>query len=285
MVKRIGKILLYSGCHNDDGINLRLWFIFYLIFLTSLVAVAVFSLQYYDQQSHNLALCGWLLVLYLFYLSLCCTFFPAPTTWLVLLMASPIVGLIKPPMLAQLLHLSQPPADWVVLLTTVLLVAAVGSLGTALANLNEYHFFSYLLRCHRVHKVRQTRLYLKASRYFDISPFSLTTLFSFLPLPVDIVRWLAITHRYRRDHYFLGNFLGRFCRYGLLAGAAGLWKIGWVGIAVIQSTLFTLILLRYLPKLLKYYREHRRHDPAAPKSIIPKPAQVIELAPTKGMTL
>ncbi|MFC1783056.1 hypothetical protein ACFL02_05670 [Planctomycetota bacterium] len=285
MVKRIGKILLYSGCRDEDGLNLRLWFIFYLIYLTTLVAMAVFSLQYYDQHSHNLALCGWLLALYLFYLSLCCTFFPAPTTWLVLLMASPIVGLIKPPMLAQLLHLSQPPADWVVLLTTILLVAGVGSLGTALANLNEYHLFSYLLRCHRVHKVRQTRLYLKTARYFDISPFSLTTLFSFLPLPVDIVRWLAITHRYRRDHYFLGNFLGRFCRYGMLAGAAGLCKIGWVGIAAIQFALFALILLRYLPKLLKYYREHRRHDPAAPKSIIPKPAPVIELAPTKGMTL
>ena len=285
MVKFLGKVLFYSGCRTDDGLSLRCWFIFYVIYLTCLVAAAVFSLQYYDQHSFDLALGGWLLALYLFYLSICSSFFPAPTAWLVLLMASPLVGLVKPHTLAQLLHLSQLPPQEVVLLTTILLVAFVGALGSALAHLNEYHLFSYLLRCHRVHKVRQTHLYHKAARYFDVSPFTLTVLFSFLPLPVDIVRWLAITRRYRRDHYFLANFLGRFCRYGLLAATAGLMKIGWFGIIAIQLALIALILLRYLPKMLSYNQRRQKVGPAA---LAGKRAALVAVAAEpvseKGMT-
>ena len=44
MVKFLGKVLFYSGCRTDDGLSLRRWFIFYVIYLTCLVAAAAFVL-------------------------------------------------------------------------------------------------------------------------------------------------------------------------------------------------------------------------------------------------
>lgn len=175
---------------------------------------------------------GWLLALYLFYMSLCCTFFPAPTAWIILLMASPIVSMFDTG------------------ITTTLAVAAIGAAGTAIANLNEYHIFTFLLRYGKVHRVRQTRLFGTAKRWFSASPFALMALFSFLPVPVDLVRWLAISCRYSRLRYAGANFLGRFFRYGLLAGAATFLAIGWGGILGIQITLAALVIIRYLPRLV-----------------------------------
>lgn len=175
---------------------------------------------------------GWLLGLYLFYMSLCCTFFPAPTAWLILLMASPIVGMFESEIM------------------TILAVAAIGATGTAIANLNEYHIFTFLLRYGKVHKVRQTRLFSTAKRWFSVSPFSLVALFSFLPVPVDAVRWLAISCRYSRLRYAGANFLGRLFRYGLLAAAATCLAIGWGGILGIQIALVVVVIIRYLPRLI-----------------------------------
>lgn len=142
-------------------------------------------------------------------------------------------------------------------LTTIIIVASVGGLGTALANLNEYHIFTFLLRFGWVHKVRHTRWHLSAGRWFAVSPFGLMTAASFLPIPVDVVRWLAISNRYRRGHYFLASFLGRFIRYGLLAATATCLNLGWRSIIIIQITFIVLIGLRYVPRLIKGFKADR----------------------------
>ncbi|MCK4628313.1 MAG: hypothetical protein KAT56_04880, partial [Sedimentisphaerales bacterium] len=139
---------------------------------------------------------------------------------------------------------------------TILIVAAVGALGTALANLNEYHVFTFLLRFGRAHRLRHTRLYKSAARWFEVSPFVLMTVVSFLPIPVDLIRWLAITHRYRRDHFFIASFVGRFLRYAILAATATCLRISWYGIVFIQLTLLTIILLRYLPRLTQRLKKN-----------------------------
>ncbi|MCP4710275.1 MAG: hypothetical protein GY869_16755 [Planctomycetes bacterium] len=283
MIRKIKKLLLYSGCQRQDSVNLRPWFTFYIIYLVFLAAVAVLSLKYYDQSTSNLALTGWLIALYLFYLSLCCTFCPAPTAWMVLLMASPIIQLVKPQILTNILPFSAPPTDNLIIITTILLVASLGALASALANLNEYHIFTYLLRCHKVREIRQTRLYHTTARYFDVGPFSLITLFSFLPLPVDVVRWLAITHCYRRDYYFLANFVGRFFRYAILAATACFFQLGWFGIAAIQLGLIALIMLRYIPKLLSYKKKDASSQ-ILTNTETPALAPVTEKNPTKGMS-
>ena len=283
MIRKFKNLLLYSGCQRQDSVNLRPWFTFYIIYLIFLAVIAICSLKYYDQNTSDLALSGWLIALYLFYLSLCCTFCPAPTAWMVLLMASPIIQLIKPQILTNLLHLSAPPSDNLIILTTIFLVASLGALASALANLNEYHIFTYLLRCHRVREIRRTRLYHTTARYFDVGPFGLITLFSFLPIPIDVVRWLAITHCYRRDYYFLANFIGRFFSYAILAATACFFQLGWFGIAAIQLGLIALILLRYLPKLLSYNKKDASSE-FRPATETPALAPATENPPTKGIS-
>jgi len=238
-LRKLFKILLHAGHHSDDGYNLRRWFIFFLLYLAILVSLALLSLGYFRAEPNAFPSYAWLIALYVFYMSLCCTFFPAPTAWIVLLMASPVIGL-------DFLSTNNVYLD---ALLTIIIVAVLGAFGTAMANLNEYHLFSFIFRFGRIHKLRQTRFYLSATRWFEISPFALITVMSFLPIPVDVVRWLAISHRYRRDHYFLANFVGRFVRYALLAATATCLKISFFGIILIQASLALLILLRFLPRL------------------------------------
>jgi len=260
MFERLRHWLFYAGRQGDDGINLRRWFVFFVVYLAVLAAAALLSLHGYAQ-GHLALLRVWLVALYLFYMSLCCSFFPAPTAWLVLLMASPGVNLIDPARTAELLNLGREQGGIVAAVLTVVIVGALGGLGTALANLNEYHIFTFLLRLGRVNKVRQTAIYRTASRWFAAAPFALMTFVSLLPIPVDVVRWLAITYRYRRDHYALSSFLGRFVRYGLLAGAAACFRLGWRGIIAIQLALVVLVLLRYLPRLLNHWKKDRVSNP------------------------
>ena len=241
MFQWLAKLLLHRGHCNDDGLSLRTWFAFFLSFLGGLAALVLVSL-YAGQQSGSSENWQkwWLLGLYLFYMSLCCSFFPAPTAWIVLLMASPMVALVQ--------------GGWGADVLTVVIVAAVGALGTTLANLNEYHIFTFLLRFGRAGKIRQARIYRIATRYFEVSPLVLMTAVSFLPIPVDVVRWLAITHRYRRDHFAAASFVGRFLRYAILAGAATCLQIGVMGIIIIQAALVVLVTLRYVPRILNQRR-------------------------------
>jgi len=250
MIKRGIDILFQAPAGRGDGVNLRRWFLGFVVYLVLLTITAVGCLWYYDRGEAVWALRGWLLALYLFYMSLCCTFFPAPTAWIILLMASPIVRMFEAASFEGYFGVSATTGIWLAGLTTTIVVAAIGAAGTAIANLNEYHIFTFLLRYGRVHKVRQTRFFGTAQRWFSVSPFALVTLFSFLPIPVDVVRWLSISCRYSRRRYAEANFLGRFLRYALLAGAATFLAIGWVGILGIQIGLAALVIIRYLPRLV-----------------------------------
>lgn len=239
MFKWLTDILLHRGHGANDGLSLRGWFAFFLSFLGALVAVVLICMHGAQQGEEGQR--WWLLGLYLFYMSLCCSFFPAPTAWIVLLMASPRVGLVQ--------------GGWAADALTIVMVAGVGALGTTVANLNEYHIFTFLLRFGRAGKIRQTRVYRMATRYFEVSPFGLMTVVSFLPIPVDVVRWLAITHWYRRDHFAAASFVGRFGRYAILAGAATCLKIDARGIIIIQAALIGLVALRLVPRLVKRRKE------------------------------
>ena len=95
MFSRLIGILGQRGHGAEDGFNLRLWFGVFLGFLAVLAGVTLIALRF-DNGGAFWPERIWLLALYLFYMSLCCTFFPAPTAWLVLLMASPMFGLVAP---------------------------------------------------------------------------------------------------------------------------------------------------------------------------------------------
>ena len=210
--------------------------------------LAVVALVGLHSSDHNSV---WLAALYLFYMSLCCSFFPAPTAWIVLLMASPVVALIPADLFSQYFTVSATTASILTALATIISVAVLGALGTMLANLNEYHIFTFLLRFGQTRKIRQTRLYQTMNRYFIVSPFILMTAVSFLPIPVDVVRWLAISNRYPRSRYAWACFLGRLVRYALMAAAATCLKIGWLGIVIIQIIFLVPLVAKYLIFLTK----------------------------------
>jgi membrane protein YqaA with SNARE-associated domain len=144
------------------------------------------------------------------YLSLCCTFLPLPTGWIVAAVAAR--------------ESAVAPGLWV----TVLAVALVGAAASTVANLNDYHLFTLLLRSRRVARVRCTKTYRLASRWFDRSPWLILMIFNVLPLPVDVVRMLAAGARYPRGAFASANFVGRLLRYGVIAYVTFLFDLGWM---------------------------------------------------------
>jgi membrane protein YqaA with SNARE-associated domain len=178
---------------------------------------------------------------YFLYMALACTFVPLNTLWIVLWLAT------------------QFPA-W--------LVALVGAVGTSLANLNDYYLLSYLFEFDRVKRLRERRGYQRAVAWFDRAPLLTLTTFSFLPIPVDAVRLLAISRRYSRARFTAASFLGRFPRYYLLARG---WQ--WLGLPnwsllVVVAGVAGLFLLRQV----RWGRLRDRSQPAEPA-----PAAVAEM--------
>ena len=222
---------------GGDGVNLRAWFLGFVVWLAALTAAACWGLAELEGNGSTFGSAIWILAGYAFYLSLCCTFFPAPTTWIVMLVASDMV--------AASVGL-EGHALW-----RLVAVATVGAAATGLANLNEYHLFVYLLRHRRVAKIRERRFLQAAGLWFRTNPFSILALFSFLPIPVDVIRWLAITTRYSRLRFFLANFLGRWLRYALWAVAALGLDLSTRQIILIQAGLVVLALIRIVPRLAR----------------------------------
>ena len=191
-------------------ISYRRWAWFFVVFFAGVALLVLGNVL----PGHYANLAG-----YLLYMSLACTFLPLNTLWIVLWMAV------------------QFPA-W--------LVALVGAVGTALANLNDYYLLSYLFKFDSVNGIRQKPFYLKALAWFDRSPFLTLALFSFLPIPVDVVRLLAISRRYSRRRFTAASFLGRLPRYYVLArGWQWLNLSNWY-ILVVMVLVAAAFLLRHL---------------------------------------
>lgn len=197
----------------------RAWFVFFLVWMTGLALGATALLAAYDA-GDGLALRAWIVALMCFYLSLCNSLLPLPTAWIVLLAAKPEYALIEQPALR------------------VLAVAGIATLGTVIANLNEYHVLAYFFRRKLGARIRRTQLYGWAARWFERSPFGILTLVAFVPIPVDAVRWLAILRGYSRWRYALAYFVGRGPRYVLFAAGTvllqlGEWDILWIQLGLV----------------------------------------------------
>ena len=184
---------------------------------------------------------GWKLLAFALYLALCSTFLPMPTSWIVAAVALPAhaVG----------------ANVW----TTVLLVTLVGSAASVSANLNDYHIFTLMLRHRHIGKIRHTRTYRVAARWFARSPFLLLVIFNFIPIPVDVVRLLATSYRYPRLPFVAANFIGRVLRYAVIAFVTYRLKDkGWIAVVVLLVFALLLSLERMLTFLIKRARIRSR---------------------------
>jgi len=192
-----------------DALSLRRWFLLYGAYLLALAVPAGLLLRDVPSGWKDLfvhpgqytlpAQQALKLLIFGLYLSVCTTFVPLPTSWLVSGVATANVALSPN------------------ILVTTLLVATVGAVSSTLANGSDFHLFSWLLRHHRVAKVRQTALSRRAGEWFARRPFWLLVVFNIIPIPVDVVRMLAAMHQYPFRPFLAANFVGRFIRYAVIA--------------------------------------------------------------------
>lgn len=201
--------------------GVRAWFAGFLAWMTGLALVAVWCFQR-GEAGDPLALRTWILALMCFYLSLCNTFVPLPTAWIVMLAVVPEYALVRNEALR------------------VLVVTLLATTGTVMANLNEYHLLAYLYQRGLARRMQRTRVYAWAARWFDRAPFQILTLIAFVPIPVDAVRWLAVLRGYSRVRYAQAYFVGRGVRYLLFAWLSVLLRLSAGEVLLIQAGLVAL---------------------------------------------
>ena len=212
-----------------EPISFRAWFYAFIALLAVLAGV---RLAYGD-----LSRAAVLAALFA-YLSIACTFCPLPTAWIIVWAAAP----------ADSGGLGFPP----------LVVATVGALATAIANLHDYYLLTFLYRYKPIRQVRATALYRRVAAWYNRAPFATLAAASFLPIPVDFVRLLALSEGYSRPRFVLGTLVGRWPRYFLFAFAAEQFRMGWQWVVGIAGATVVLGLWRGLPPLLKKAGEWRR---------------------------
>ncbi len=174
-----------------------------------------------------------LLPLIFVYFSLATTFLPLPTAPLVMWAAGPA---------------GMDP----------LLLALVCTMGTGLANLHDYYLLSFLYRYKRMQRIRSTRFYAKAAKWFDKAPFITLSAASFLPIPIDLVRLLAISQGYARGPFTLASVLGRFPRYLAIALLTDRFNLGWQWVLGVLAVTILLGLGRMVPGLVQNLRKKKK---------------------------
>jgi len=206
-----------------EPLSFRAWFYSFIVLLGVLAAVR-FA---YGSMSQAAVLAG------LFaYLSIACTFCPLPTTWLIIWAAAPAEGG----------GLGIHP----------LVVATGGAAATAIANMHDYYLLTFLYRYKPIRKVRATGLYRRVAAWYNRAPFATLAAASFLPIPVDFVRLLAISEGYSQTRFALGTLVGRWPRYLLFAIVADQFKLGWQWVVGIAGVTVVLGLWRGLPPILRW---------------------------------
>ncbi len=235
---------------GGDGVSIRQWFALYAAYLLTagvpLVLLLAFgdatAADWLDRPAATLAAAPAAVKLLAFaiYISLCTTMLPLPANWIVSAVA--------------LRQAAVAPG----LASTTLVVAAVGAMASTVANLNDYHVFTWMLRSRRVARVRQTRAYRVAAAWFAKAPAFLLVVFNILPIPVDVVRMVAVTYRYPRLPFAAANFAGRFVRYGVIAAVT--YSLGEQGKWAVLALLAVAVILagaKLIPRLVRRVRRER----------------------------
>ena len=194
---------------ESDGLSVKHWLAAYIAYLLAMVIPATVMLsrmgvswrEFFADPRGATSAAGPALKLLIFaiYISLACTFFPIPTGWIVSILATRQVGLSDS------------------LIITTLLVASVGAFASMVANLHDFHLFTLVLRHKGVARLRNTKFYDRAARWFSRRPFALLVIFNILPIPIDVIRMLAATYRYPLRPFAAANFIGRWIRYAVIA--------------------------------------------------------------------
>ena len=181
-----------------------------------------------------------ILLFMVMYLSICTTFLPLPSAPIVSLAATRGAGVAQ--------------SMWVMIVT----VSALAAAGSTLANLNDYHIFTWMLRSERIARIRRTRACAWAQKWFARGPFATLFMFNVIQLPIDVSRMVSAVHGYPRRWFAVSNFLGRFVRYAVIAGVTlMLHDKDWVAPLVFLGLGFVIVFAKTTAML------YRRRCPAA----------------------
>ena len=208
--------------YRDDISNWR-WFTLFGVYAAALSLVMLWAKM---SAHHPLAdICFFAL-----YVSLACTFCPLPILWIFL---------------------------WIARDFNPFLVALVGAVATSIANLHDYYILNSLLRWDRIARAKESRWYRKGSAWFGRYPFATLTAANFLPLPIDVVRLLAISTGFSRVPFTAASFLGRFPRYLILAWLGYELKLSNGVIAAVLVVTIAVSAVKAAPRLVNKWRKRK----------------------------
>ena len=136
-----------------------------------------------------------------------------------------------------------------------LLVAVVGTAGSAVSSIIVYYLITKLSKKERMKKIENSRIIRSWKTLAGKSPFLSLVVFNAIPLPIEPSRFFAIFNRYSMTKYVLAISLGRFVRYFLLAALGGTFQIP-NGVLIILT--IALIVVPLLVKQSKKFLQHHR---------------------------
>jgi len=106
-----------------------------------------------------------------------------------------------------------------------LLVAAVGTSGSAVASIIIYYLMIELSKKELMRRIENSRLIRSWRALSRKCPFLSLVVFNAIPLPIEPSRFFAIFNRYSITKYVIAISLGRFIRYFLLAALGERFQI------------------------------------------------------------
>ena len=124
-----------------------------------------------------------------------------------------------------------------------LLVAAVGTSGSAVASIIVYYLLTELSKKERMRRIENSGIIRSWKTLARKFPFLSLVVFNAIPLPLDASRFLAISNRYSIARYVMAISLGRFVRYFLLATLGEAFRISNNTLIVLTVALIVVSLL------------------------------------------
>ena len=222
-----GKRYVPVGFASLDHISVRRWFIFFGL----VVAVGVGLCFVVDEAFRPLIYCFLALTVFT-------SFIPGNVTYVLALLSH---AQAMPGFLEKYIG-KIDTGDWASFDPFV--IALVCAVASAIANMNDYHGLVLIFRANKVRKLGKTRFYQIADKWFEQAPFVLLLIVNFLPLPVSVVRWFAVTRAYPRWRLALAGFLGRLPRYWLTVVAFDIFKPRW------WQTILTCVIIALIPVIV-----------------------------------
>ncbi len=130
-------------------------------------------------------------------------------------------------------------------------LSVIATLGTMLAALLDYKFFSPLLNLEYSVKFKSHRYYKAAYKWFYKLPFIVIAVAGFTPIPFYPFKFMVYASRYSLLRYLAAVAVGRFPRYLCLSAVGYYYQIpNWI----IFGCFACMVLLVYINKIISWIK-------------------------------